>query len=644
MAAVDFTLAPPDTGAIADEPAEVAISADKRVACDLNSTRTARMMPPACVPAHSRNDRWGSALTLASALAMLLGGAALAAQGPEVQTRETSPDFSLRVERNLVVVRVVVRDSSGNPRGNLTQNDFLLFDNGKPQTITHFALQHAFPEASAGPAPANPPPPDASPGGAVEQAPKPLRFLALYFDDVHMSFDQIVRTRDATERYLAKELAAGDHVGIFTSSGHNGLDFSRDTEKIHSTLAGLLPRPVVQQGVNPCPNISDYQAYLIVAHHDPDASEFAVRDLLNCQFNNDPRMYNQAQQGAQSEAFRRMSQAELESEYSLRKMEQVIKRLSFLPGQRTLVMISPGLLTITLHEHVDAIIDRALRSNVIINTLESKGLDASPALPLGDATERAFIPQNNPDPPLPPTVTSDPAVAKARWTSEAYLVMDDPLAEFAGDTGGVFFHNNNSMDDGFERVGSFPSVYYTLAFSPANLKHDGRFHTLKVKLARPGGPELEARRGYFAPPNAAATADKSAAQIEDAVFSQDDSSNFAAGFDTEYFRLREGTAQLAVRTRMDLRFVRFRKEEGRNLDELTVVVAVFDADGNLVTAKQKRLELRLRDESLARLRTSGLTMKTSFDMKPGAYVVRQVVRDDSDAELSALSRPVDITF
>jgi VWFA-related protein len=602
------------------------------------------MTPRPSTPGQPITIRRASALALAAGFAFWFSDVSLSAQAPEVQTRESSPNFSLRVERNLVVVRVVARDSAGKLRGDLSQNDFLLFDNGKPQTIMHFAVEHAFPEASAGTPPALPPQPGAPPGEGVERSPKPLRYLALYFDDVHMDFDQIVRTRDAAERYLGKELRGGDHVGIFTSSGHNGVDFTRDPEKIHANLAALQPRPVVQQGANPCPNISEYQAYLMVERHDPDATEFAVRDLLNCQFNNDPRMYKQAQEGAQSEAFRRMSEADVESEYSLREMEQVIRRMATLPGQRTLVMISPGLLTITLQAHVDQIMDRALRSNVIINTLEARGLDASPALPLGDATEQAFVPMNNPALRLPPTVTSDLAAAKARWVNEAFLVLDDPLAEFAGDTGGVFFHNNNSMDEGFERVGSFPSVYYTLAFSPVNLKRDGRFHTIKVKLARPGGFEVEARRGYFAPSNSAVSADKSAAEIEDAVFSQDDSSNFAAGFDTEYYRLGRGTAQLAVLTRMDMRFVRFRKEEGRNRDDLTVVVAVFDTDGNLVTAKQKRLELRLRDESLARLRSSGLTMKTSFEMKPGAYVVRQVVRDDSDAEFSALSRPVDISF
>jgi VWFA-related protein len=576
-------------------------------------------------------------LAVAALVAWALSGAAQTPQTPEVATQESSPNFSLRVERNLVVVRVVVRDSAGNPRANFTKDDFLLFDDGRQQAITHFAVERAFPEGRK--AAEGTPEHGAPPPGAIERAPQPLRFLALYFDDVHMNFEQIVRTRDAAQRYLQKVVTAGDRVGIFTSSGYKGVDFTHDPAKIQETLATLLPRPVVQQGLDPCPNISDYQAYLITDHRDANPLEYATREVLNCQFENNPRMYTQAKQAAESEAYRRINQAEVESEYSLRKMDQVVRRLSFLPGQRTLLLISPGFLTITLQAHMDRIVDRALRSNVIINTLEARGLDASPAMPLGDATERGFVPLTNPGLPPPP---SDLVAAKVQWVNEAYIIRDDALAEFAGSTGGVFFQNNNSMDQGFERAGSFPSVYYTLAFSPSNLKSDGKFHTLKVKLVRPASLEVEARRGYFAPSKTTATADMSAAEVEDAVFSQDDVSNFPAEVETQYFRVREDDAQLAVLTHVDLRFARFRKEAGRNANDLTVVVAVFDADGNLVSAKEKRLELRLRDETLVRVLQTGLTMKTSFNVKPGSYVVRQVVRDD--AELSALSRAVDISF
>ena len=595
------------------------------------------MMPRAGILGNSKTGGRKSLLAVAALVAWAMSGTAQTPQTPEVATRESSPNYSLHVERNLVVVRVVVRDSAGNPRGNFTKDDFLLFDDGKQQAISHFAVERALPEGRKG---AEVPTGHVTaPPGATERVPQPLRFLALYFDDVHMNFEQIVRTRDAAQRYLQKVLTPGDRVGIFTSSGFKGSDFTHDPAKIQETLAALLPRPVVQQGLDPCPNISDYQAYLITDHRDANALEYATRDLLNCQFHNDTRMYDQAKMGAESEAYRRISQVEVESEYSLRKLDQVIRRLSFLPGQRTLLLISPGFLTITLRADMDRIVDRALRSNVIINTLESRGLDASPAMPLGDATEQAFVPLPQPGIPSPPT---DLVAAKVQWVNDAYIIRDDALAEFAGSTGGVFFQNNNSMDQGFERAGSFPSVYYTLAFSPSNLKSDGRFHTLKVKLVQPASLEIAARRGYFAPSKTAARADVSAAEIEDAVFSQDDVSNFPAEVETQYFRVREDDAQLAVRTHVDLRFARFRKEAGRNANDLTVVVAVFDADGNLVSAKEKRLEMRLRDETLVRVLQTGLTMKTSFNVKPGNYVIRQVVRDDT--ELSALSRAVDISF
>src|SRR5271157_5478218 len=59
---------------------------------------------------------------------------------PEVQAHEgqsqvVKPSFQLRVERNLVTVRVVVRDGKDRPVGSLRQEDFRLFDDGKAQTF-----------------------------------------------------------------------------------------------------------------------------------------------------------------------------------------------------------------------------------------------------------------------------------------------------------------------------------------------------------------------------------------------------------------------------------------------------------------------------------------------------------------------------
>src|SRR5205823_11100412 len=58
----------------------------------------------------------------------------------EITTRQDT-DTTFKVSVNLVVVRVVVRDSQGRAVGTLKKEDFQLLDNGKPQTIARFALE-----------------------------------------------------------------------------------------------------------------------------------------------------------------------------------------------------------------------------------------------------------------------------------------------------------------------------------------------------------------------------------------------------------------------------------------------------------------------------------------------------------------------
>jgi len=97
-----------------------------------------------------------------------------------------------------------------------------------------------------------------------------------------------------------------------------------------------------------------------------------------------------------------------------------------------------------------------------------------------------------------------------------------------------------------------------------------------------------------------------------------------------------------VVARVDVRHLRFRKEQGRNRNDLRVVAALFDRNGNYVTAMDKSIELRLRDETLEHKLDSGITVRTNFDVKPGSYVVRLVVRDTEGQLMSAQNGAVEI--
>jgi len=50
---------------------------------------------------------------------------------------------------------------------------------------------------------------------------------------------------------------------------------------------------------------------------------------------------------------------------------------------------------------------------------------------------------------------------------------------------------------------------------------------------------------------------------------------------------------------------------------------------------EKRITMHLKDETLEKKLNSGITLKTSFDVKPGSYLVRLVVRDSEAQLLSA---------
>jgi VWFA-related protein len=550
----------------------------------------------------------------------------------EISTRDVEPTFKLQVERNLVVVRVVVRDAKGTAVGNLRKEDFELFDRGKPQTILHFSVEKAAPKPAEQPAGKKPP----AELEATEENEISLsaarRFLALYAEDVHTPFEDLVRARDAADHYLASSLQSGDRVGLFTASGQHQLDFTDDFAKVHQALLELGPRPIAGTDTSSCAVIPPYEAYLIVEQNDPNALNIATMEIWDCEFGGDPRFFNEAESAAQTNAIRANSLAETESRAALRGIESLVRRMSSLPGQRSVVIVSSGFLTEALHSELGEIIDRALRANVVISALDARGLYTDPGVP--DASQ--------------PSVanTSRPGVIgrKSQLLSYSAKLESAGMEALAQDTGGIFFQNSNDLEAGFRRAAALPDVYYVLAYSPQSLKLDGIFHPIKVKLVSQTGLTLQARRGYYAPRKADDPTVREKEEIEEAVFSQDERQELPIEVHTQFFMKSQSDAQIAVLTRLDLHQVHFRKQEERNLDNLTFVTALFDRDGHLVTGLQKLLQLRLRDATLERYLQTGVTLKTHFDVKPGTYLVRAVVRDSESGQISSLNRTVEIPY
>ena len=550
-----------------------------------------------------------------------------ATQNEEVSTHDTPATFKVRV--NLVLVRVVVRDSKGKVVSNLKKEDFQLYDNRKVQTISSFSVETpdtrtasaVASTAGAGSSSSA----DVAGGKAVVL---PQRFVSMVFDDVHLSIEDATFVRDSATRFFSA-LAASDRVSLNTTSGQLTQEFTDDHDKLGKALLGIVPRPLTGQSFHDCPDVSYYQADLIVNKSDTQALAVATEDAIQCAFSGDTRMAAVAQSLAQAAANRAVVQGDTDTEYAYRHLEEVVRRLANMPGQRVLVLVSPGFLSTTLQTEASQMVDRATRANVVINTIDARGLYVPDVL--GDIAD-------------PPHDTIRTVGFKTSYRVEAQTAQEDVLAQLADGTGGKFFHNRNDVDEAMREAGAAPAYSYLLGFSPQNLKIDGRFHTLKVALTSKEKFEIQARHGYFAPKTLADPAESAKLELQEALFSQEEIRDLPVELQTQFFKKDDAQARLAVLSHFDVKGIHFRKLLGRNNDQLTIVTGIFDENGNFVTGLSKVVDMNLLDATYARLSRSGFTVKTSFDVKPGTYLVRMVVRDAVGAQMAARNGAVVIPY
>jgi hypothetical protein len=85
-----------------------------------------------------------------------------------------------------------------------------------------------------------------------------------------------------------------------------------------------------------------------------------------------------------------------------------------------------------------------------------------------------------------------------------------------------------------------------------------------------------------------------------------------------------------------------RKQDDRSRDDLTLVCALFDGNGNYVKGTQKVVELRVKDENLEQRLTRGVTVSSDFDVKSGPYMIRVVLRDAEGRQMATANGVAEI--
>lgn len=545
-----------------------------------------------------------------------------AQQPPNAPSKQEEPKATIRRQTNLVTLRVIVRDTKGQAIGGLSKDDFQVFDNKKEQTISQFSVEA-------------PEPTSETTTNTTEKAATPvnsnvgpaLRFTALFFDDLHMRFANLAQIRNVAKDYLDKTLDAGDRVGIFSASGHGSVDFTSDRGKLEKALSDLQFDPRFEKFA-PCPELTTYQAQLIDDGLDRDALEVGVQLTIACLCNGDPRSCPDPVLYTKNQARQMIMANDVGADSTLTALENLVRHLAEMRGERRIAMVSDGFLNKNRQYRLDTVVNHALQANVIISTMDARGLYVIP--PGGDASARGQQ--------IPP----DLQLMYSNMQATGMKLDADVLNYAAESTGGIFIENTNDLAGGLARIASLHETSYVLGFVPTNLKFNGQFHTLKVKLVKESHSVVQARRGYFAPRQAEDAATAAKQEVEQAIFSRENLTGLPMEVQTQLLKRDAQTAIVSFVVRTDVRGVQFQKESGRNLDHFSFLVAVFDRDGNYLTSKEETVNLRLSDTSLQQVMSGGLPVTVKLDLKPGSYVVRTVIRETNSQKLGATSGDLNI--
>lgn len=569
------------------------------------------------------------------AFAFFAGLSLLRAQAQSQGSKSEAPvqeqGTTLKLDVNLVQVPVTVRDSSGKAISNLRKEDFLLYDEGKLQTISTFAVETR--ESRRKKASVSTTAEDVAPTGAAPSFGLPDRFVALIFDDIHISFKDAAYLRPQAEKFL-DGIALTDRIGIFSTSGQMSQDFTNDKESLKKTLLGLIPRPRMPVDVSQCPNMSYYDADQIVNYSNKIVFDAMVEEVIdNCPPPGCPPRDRGCVRAAaswivKSRAPMVLAQGDIEAQFVYRYLVDVLRRLGGMPGERVMILASSGFLhTVAQYGDMAAVIELANQRSVVINTLDARGLYVSS--PFGDISAVSNIDPN--------TAGQTAIFNLASEHEQAYVLQD-----FAAGTGGVYYGNSNDLAGGLSQLGAAPEVSYVLGFSPRGQKQSGSFHTLKVNLAQKNSYNIQARHGYFAPSHVDDPAQQAHQEIVAAAFSRDEILDLPLQIQTQFFKTDAANARLSVVSRIDLNGVHFHQADGWTTNDLTVATVIFDDNGNYIEGLQKIVQLKLRDDAYQKILRTGLTVKSNFDLKPGRYMVRQVARDSEGAQMAARSSSVEI--
>jgi hypothetical protein len=210
----------------------------------------------------------------------------------------------------------------------------------------------------------------------------------------------------------------------------------------------------------------------------------------------------------------------------------------------------------------------------------------------------------------------------------------------ASESGGFSITNRNDLAAGMRRIADESRHYYLLGYTSTNAKRDGSFRKIQVEVSS-RDMEVRARKGYYAPREgdaAAARAPRADADVQQAL----DAAHAVAGIPlrmTAYVREEKtpGKARVVVAADVDLRGLALRESDGRLAGTLEYLLAVVQRETGEYFRYDEKADLKLLPATRERLALTGYPVTRDFELAPGSYRARIVVREKDSGRIGSVS-------
>jgi VWFA-related protein len=499
--------------------------------------------------------------------------------------------YTLHLNSQLVVETVVVKDKQGGFVEGLTAKDFVVTEDGQPQTIRFCEHQQL-----ALPSNPLPTPQDeditiyrklARTQIASEREDRTQyrdrRLMALYFDMTAMQPQDQMRALAAGEKFIRTQMTASDLVAILRFQG-GSVDVLQDFSADRNRLLSILQTMIVGEGQGNNDSIDDAGSADTGAAFGQDDSEFNI-------FNTD----------------RQLS--------ALQTAAQMLGQMS---EKKVLVYFASGLRLngVDNQAQLHATIDAAIRAGVSFWPIDARGLVAS--APLGDATQGS------------PGNVGMYSGTSAQAVSDQFQQSQDTMYTLAADTGGKVQLDNNDLMRGIVQAQKSIADYYVIGYYTTNTAQNGRFRRVKVTLDPPREATLDYRQGYYANKDFSRyTAADKERQLEDALMLEDPITDLTIAMEIDYFQLNRAEYFVPIVVKIPGRELALAKKFGAEHTVIDFVCEIKDMVGGMtVTNVRDYVDIKLSDATAAELAKRPVEYDSSFTLLPGRYSIKFLARDD----------------